>query len=944
MAQDKFVFWGLVRDHITSVVQKGVRATLMTTDSVVVDTMNTSEEGMVYDQKNMWRFRIPSEKVLPSYIIRFEKKGYYTAYLDFEFKKKGSQDLYRMPDVKIKRMPVRNLGEAVVRASRIKFYTKDDTLVYNADAFQLAEGSMLDALVRQLPGVELKDDGRIFVNGRFVESLLLNGEEFFTKDGSLMLDNLPAYMVKHVQVYEKTDWKTTDKPYVMDVKLKRQYSIGWIANAEAGGGSDGRYMGRLFGLRFTPNSRLTFFGNLNNVNENRKPGQSGEWTPANMPSGENTLRQGGIDYLIKEKEGRYKLQGNATLTSNDGRNYTRTSTENYLQSGTAYRYAMNDRRNRSLALQTSHTFGWERVGSYYYSFSPSFNYSKWDNDASTLSAEVNRMFNWTSSAQALDSLFSPNAGAALLRALVNRSQSTSVSKGHSLRGGLGGWGTFSIPGTNKRLELGGNVNYRDYLRDEFSQDLYEYPQETAQPEDFRHNYGRYRLKEWTYSVNARLYQYFLDRGQLRVDPFVNMQHYFTQLSDGLYRLDELPGWSQTSSLEQLPSERTYLQTVVDNTNSYVNHRRDLSGNVGVEINYDASVFYFKATLPLLLRRERQEYARAQIDTLFYRNTLAFNPTASIYLSFINREEKRYGMLSFDYKGNSIQPSMITLLDTRSDSNPLQVTLGNPDLKSSYRHHAEVSYRFRNEKTSRFMNAQFGYDVTHNNVAYGFTYDPATGVYTYRPENINGNYNLNAALGVTAPLDKGKRLTLSNNLGWNYYHNVDLMGTDGTAARRSTRSTVRTQLVSEQLRLDLDLGKYKLGAKGNVTWQGATSGRTDFEEISAWNYQYGLTAQLTLPWNVQLNTDLTVYSRRGYAMSGMNTNDVVWNARVAKSFLQGNLTFMVDGFDILHQLSGTSFVVNGQGRTETFRNVLPRYVMAHLIYRLNIKPKKRPGDA
>ena len=66
--------------------------------------------------------------------------------------------------------------------------------------------------------------------------------------------------------------------------------------------------------------------------------------------------------------------------------------------------------------------------------------------------------------------------------------------------------------------------------------------------------------------------------------------------------------------------------------------------------------------------------------------------------------------------------------------------------------------------------------------------------------------------------------------------------------------------------------------------------------------------------------------------------------VAKSFLQGNLTLMVDGFDILHQLSGTSFSINGQGQTETFRSVLPRYVMAHIIYRLNIKPKKRPGDA
>ena len=86
---------------------------------------------------------------------------------------------------------------------------------------------MLDALIKQLPGVELKDDGRIFVNGRFVESLLLNGEHFFGNDGSVMLQNLPAYTVKDVRVYDKTHWTAPkDKHYVMDVRLKREYNLG----------------------------------------------------------------------------------------------------------------------------------------------------------------------------------------------------------------------------------------------------------------------------------------------------------------------------------------------------------------------------------------------------------------------------------------------------------------------------------------------------------------------------------------------------------------------------------------------------------------------------------------------------------------------------------------------------------------------------------------------
>lgn len=92
-----------------------------------------------------------------------------------------------------------------VTATKVKFYNKGDTLFYNADAFVLFEGSMLDALVRQLPGVELHPDGQIFVNGRFVESLLLNGKDFMKGDNKVLLENLGAYTVKDIKVYDRQE-------------------------------------------------------------------------------------------------------------------------------------------------------------------------------------------------------------------------------------------------------------------------------------------------------------------------------------------------------------------------------------------------------------------------------------------------------------------------------------------------------------------------------------------------------------------------------------------------------------------------------------------------------------------------------------------------------------------------------------------------------------------
>lgn len=97
-------------------------------------------------------------------------------------------------------------------------------------------------------------------------------------------------------------------------------------------------------------------------------------------------------------------------------------------------------------------------------------------------------------------------------------------------------------------------------------------------------------------------------------------------------------------------------------------------------------------------------------------------------------------------------------------------------------------------------------------------------------------------------------------------------------------------------------------------------------------------QVELPWKFKLSTDITLYSRYGYNDHTMNTNDVVWNARLERSF--GNFTIMADGFDMLGQLSNVQRVVNAQGRTETWYNSIPRYAMLHVEYRLNVMPKKK----
>jgi hypothetical protein len=114
----------------------------------------------------------------------------------------------------------------------------------------------------------------------------------------------------------------------------------------------------------------------------------------------------------------------------------------------------------------------------------------------------------------------------------------------------------------------------------------------------------------------------------------------------------------------------------------------------------------------------------------------------------------------------------------------------------------------------------------------------------------------------------------------------------------------------------------------------TSDHDDFTALNVADFNYGLTAQLQLPWQLHLGTDLTMYSRRGYADERMNTNDLVWNARLSRSFLRGQLNVILDGFDILGRLSNITRRMNSQSITEVRTNVIPRYVLLHVTYRFH----------
>ena len=956
---------GFAHDRLTHESLIGVKVSLMKGDSIVNVCM-TNNDLKVGAKGGLWFFVIKLDGT-SDYTLLLEREGYnvtsWPLKAQLEKKPLKTGETRFVEDIPMDKAPkTHELDGVTITATKVKFYNKGDTLVYNADAFQTAEGSMLDALIRQLPNTELNNNGEIFVNGRKVESLLLNGEKFFNGKNEIMLENLPAYMVKTVKTYEKsgnlsllTGRDMGDKEFVMDVGLKREHQTGWMGNVEAGYGSKERYLARLFAMRFTQQSRVSLYGNLNNLNDNRKPGENSDWTPEQMPTGLMATKKVGVDVFVKSKNELSKYNGNVEVSHIDTDDRIETTGEMFLNDGNVFSRSLSLNRARDFSVSNKNEIQmFNKTMTNIWGIESAFNYTK----SNSLNQSVAMAFNQNPAAIATSALIDSvyrGSNTDLMATVINRNINNTKLDGHKLDLNLG-WGTYlKLDGTHY-VTLSQNVNYTDNATDTWKQMQIDYPNNGSMADEVNNRYAHSKPdRNFNIATNAQFQKQLGSKVDARVFYALN---YKRQHNDyNTYMLHQLEGWDDVSAhpIGMLPSEMEYT-TTFDRQNSFMQKMRTVDHTPGLAflyndisklstdttaINKTKAVTYAYLQLPVTLSHDRLDYTRAAYSGLTKRNSVLFGPML--------RAEKAWGGSAGDLKDfrHSIEltydmkqtaPSMVYALNILNDEDPLNIYYGNEHLHKTTTHDATLEYENNNKEKQTMHNISLSYNIAHNSVAMGYIYDKTTGIRTYTPANVSGNYTLTLDHRHSRPLDKKRHLTLDNKASWRMTHGVDLVGTD-TGAEPMT-SSVMTHWVTDQLVLDYQMTKdIKLGAKGYVGYGHSNSKRDDFTAVSLWDFNYGLNALISMPWDMQLSTDLTMYSRRGYATDDSNTNDLVWNARISKTIPKLGLTLALDGFDILGNLSNISQVLNSQGRTETYRNSLPRYVMLHAIYRLNIKPKK-----
>ena len=231
-------------------------------------------------------------------------------------------------------------------------------------------------------------------------------------------------------------------------------------------------------------------------------------------------------------------------------------------------------------------------------------------------------------------------------------------------------------------------------------------------------------------------------------------------------------------------------------------------------------------------------------------------------------------------------------------------------------------------------ARLTFNQTSNSISNAMHYDENTGVRTTRPENINGNWNTDGDFMFNTSFGKNKNWTIGSYTGYNYSNNVGYVSTGNDTT--SSKNTTKNLTLREHLRLTFRTGLFEFGVRGGVSYQHAKNELQTNANLDTWNFNYGGELNVTLPWNMQLSTDIRMNSRRGYADHSMNTNELIWNAQIAQSFLKGNAaTLSLQFYDILHNQSNVSRSITAQMRSDSWNNSINSYFLLNFIYRLNI---------
>ena len=829
------------------------------------------------------------------------------------------------------------LKGAVVTAMAQKVTLKEDTFVYNSAAYRTPEGSVVEELVKRLPGAEVSDDGTIKINGKEVKKILVDGKEFMTGDTKTALKNLPTSIIDKIKAYdEKSDLsKVTgiddgEEQTVLDFNVKKGMNKGLMSNIDLGIGNKDRYSARGMGGYFNSNNRFMLFGNANNTSDRGFSG-GGPRRGFGGGNGLNASKMLAANYNYEEKN-KFKFNTSLRWNHSDGDVWSRRSSENFMGSSSSFSNSLNQNFSRSDSWNGNIRLEWMPDTMTNILFRPSISWTTNDSRSTGISASYNQdPYQYTEDPLSDEGIEKMDE----VDAVINRQKSVSLSnsKNNNIRGMLQLNRKLNNKGRNVTLRM--DAKYTDKDSKSISlQNAHLYLVQNEAGLDSTYQTNRYNLtpsKDYSYSAQATYseplwkatflqfsYKFTYSYSKSDRSTYDFSKYSFDGISpeygawgNYLGRLDGELGDYRDDKLSRYSEYRNYTHDI-QVMMRFIRQKYNL--NFGVMIQPQCSKFI-------------QDYQGKYVDTV--RTVTNVSPTLDFRYRF-----SKMSNLRVNYRGTTSQPSISQLLNIVDDSDPLNVSIGNPGLKPSFTQNFRLFYNNFVQNHNKGVMTYINFSTTSNSISNKVTYDETTGGRITRPENINGNWNVMGAFMFNCSIDSAGvwNINTDTNLGYNHY--VSYLSLD--KSQDSQKNTTQNTTWNERLSLSYRNDWLELSLDGTLAYNHAKNKLQPNSNLDTWQFSYGPSMTLTAPWGTSLNTSLSCSSRRGYSDASMNTDEFVWNAQLSQGFLKGKpLTVMLQFYDLLHQQSTFSRAISSVSRTDTEYNAINSYAMLHVVYRMNL---------
>lgn len=888
--------------------------------------------GTVTDIRGNFSVEVPSNGI---YRIRISSIGYQTIQREVTLRNNRSQELGHLLMSSESVM----LKEAVVTGRAAQVVVRKDTLVYNPEAYRTPEGSPIEELIKRMPGAEVDEDGNITINGKQVKKILLDGKEFMLGDVETALKNLPVSIIQNVKFYDQqsdqariTGIEDGNKETVLDFTVKKGMNRGYMTNLDLAGGTQHRYASRGMGSSFTDKTRFVLLGNFNNKEEN-----AGWWNRRGL----NARKMLGTNLNYDDGE-KLKADMNIRWNHRDGDNVNENSSENFY-SGTSRTFS----NSRSKSLSRSDNWN----GNVRLEWKPDTltnilfraNGSSGTNDG--ISSSANATFDedpYLYVSDPLASVLDP-ASSTLSPYMVNHSVDASLSYGESKNAWamLQFYRRLNPRGRNITIRVEGNIGDSDN-RNVSNNEVFLHRVKNKAGQDSTYFTARYNttpsdnsgyVLSATYSeplwkgahlqANYEL-RYSQNKSDRNTYDFSHMtQNPFAGLEPEYREWNPWIGEMNAMAATLLP-----LENYLDNQLSRYSEYKNYTHNIRLTLRHWQEEYDYNAGFLVQPQNSNfiQDYRGIYVDTV--RNVTNLTPTIDFHYKFSEQSN-----IWVHYRGDTRQPDITQLLDITDDSNPLYITQGNPGLKPQFTNSLNVYYNNYIQKYKRSIVLFANYRHIRNSISNFVRYNEETGGSISRPENINGNWNVDGGFNFNTALDSTAHWNVGTDTRFRYNNYVSYVAQKKSDAEVNT---TRTLNLNERLNASFRNDWLEVMLDGSVNYQHSRNELQPTANLDTWRFSYGGQVLVRLPLGFELSTNIHENSRRGYNDPSSNTNELIWNGQMSKTFLKSKtLVVALNFYDLLGQQSNYERWINATGRSDTRYNSVNSYAMLHVRYRLNM---------